>query len=48
MAYDLHGCFRDQFIAPLPHEGGNIPYEVAQGWITEKMQELLLQDGIYV
>ena len=48
MAYGLHTYFRDQFIVPLPHGGGDIPYDAAQEWITKKMQELLLQDGNYV
>lgn len=38
-AWALHVPFRDKFIAPLPREGGNIPYKVAQSWIMEKMQQ---------
>jgi hypothetical protein len=43
MAWSLHLIFRDKFLLSMPHEGGMIPIEQVQSWITEQMQRTFFQ-----
>lgn len=43
-AYELHQAFKQQFIAPLPHEGGRISGEAIRAWIEEQRYARLCED----
>jgi hypothetical protein len=46
VAWDLHPIFREEFLAKMPHEGGMIPYEQAQSWITAQMQRTFFRSVV--
>lgn len=45
VAFLLHQDFKEQFIAPLPQEGGAILYETAQAWLDPYITESTVNSG---
>jgi hypothetical protein len=46
-AYAIHQQAKHYFIAPLPREGGRIPFADVVQWVTERLAEAEQVEGVY-